>query len=119
MKREIKFRAWSEVQKVMFYTDKHLTVWAGGAEISVNTNAGKLNGPFIGMQFTGLRDRNGKEIYEGDIVVSDRFPTHDQFESTVLDIRYLNSWMFGSSMNFNEVIGNIYENPELLKTNVK
>jgi len=67
--RQIKFRAWSELHKTMYYTNKEQTVWAGGLGFSVNTDEKQITNVTIGMQFTGLKDKNRKDIYEGDIVL--------------------------------------------------
>jgi uncharacterized phage protein (TIGR01671 family) len=87
------------------------------------------------MQFTGLLDKNGKEIYEGDILTADFYPYMDEGVRNYLSIveweapgfmgfkHLVNSTKRGISDGIGEyleeteqfeVIGNIYENPELL-----
>jgi hypothetical protein len=106
MTREIKFRAWDAGRKE----------WNKGLAIG-------LNGDVIGwsdggvnitlQQFTGLRDRKGIEIYEGDIVDSTELWHR---EPVVYAVKYLDgAFTVPIPSEDCEVIGNIYENPELLK----
>lgn len=67
-------------------------------------------------QYTGLKDKNGKEIYEGDIVLrgSDNSPEVVEFDDDI-DTDGVYGRCSGWAFDGWEVIGNIYENPELLK----
>ncbi|KKL84776.1 hypothetical protein LCGC14_1961420, partial [marine sediment metagenome] len=72
---------------------------------------------FILMQFTGLKDKNGKEIFEGDIL---KYENRNYEVSWMEDDGGFFAWLYGYSIQgglflWTEVIGNIYENPELLK----
>ena len=79
------------------------------------------------MQYTGLKDKNGKEIYEGDVVILDHWKSQDIFDYSKpfsvtwqdgqIDFRQGLYHNFIGSMNGKidlRIIGNIYENPELL-----
>ena len=75
---------------------------------------------FILMQFTGLHDKNGKEIYEGDIVQIYKHMSSEKSEVTQVVWDEENCEYKGIYPNIavweqHEVIGNIYENPELLE----
>ena len=115
MSREIKFRAWDTVNNRWFRTELE---WKGFSIFGELMYSGLPNMdmlPHIELQqFTGLKDKNGKEVYEGDIVTLQ--------QSYVKPIAvYWNEEMTGyypllSERGHNlEVIGNIHENPELLK----
>ena len=65
-------------------------------------------------QFTGLTDKNGKRIFENDIVLCNRYDD-ENYQVVISDIRNLPREMFGSNLNWREVIGSIFDNPELLE----
>lgn len=67
------------------------------------------------LQFTGLLDKNGKEIYEGDICKNGGGKTIIEWDNEVAGFDFTNSEGAVLSGDLFEVIGNVYENPELLK----
>lgn len=85
----------------------------------------KEGGNIVLMQYTGLNDKNGKEIYEGDILeYEDKGNITDDFIEPVewIDDKHNVGWGTESSANvwadvarLSKIIGNIYENPELLE----
>lgn len=131
--REIKFRAWDKHEKEMSYSVNvysesdgemwwsadHINPETGDTICSFDGKAGVL------MQFTGLKDRNGKEIYEGDIwngkeVKFGSFYAY--LENGLGGGYYVTGFYITNNDGIEEpvesggkVIGNIYENPELLK----
>jgi uncharacterized phage protein (TIGR01671 family) len=108
--REIKFRVWEDyrLKEIDFY-------WFEGRGYREMEDVPR---DCILMQYTGLKDKNGKEIYEGDIYV-EFFGKNASRPCVVCEIS-VSSWILeenkcNSPMSSVEVIGNIYENPELIK----
>jgi len=123
MSREIKFRAWDNHHKIMICqretdrVDKCLTYF----ETNIKVNL---------MQYTGLKDKNGVEIYEGDVLggvngsINGTAWKIDLFAVEYNICKGFNLHMFMwddegnlkmDSTHYCEVIGNIHENPELLE----
>jgi uncharacterized phage protein (TIGR01671 family) len=136
MKREIKFRFWSGLK--MFYTfeevmeclKQQLAFNQSIVGTLVYDHTGEHGASF--MQYTDLKDKNGKEIYEGDILHCHEYDSSDcghritqTFKNAVVGFSDGNYYYYpkGNMQQAHqllmyayqpEVIGNIYENPELL-----
>lgn len=125
MTREIKFRAWNKKNSKMVYQTQYAFLFTkNGITVDKYNSYNDYDGlmaidePTI-MQFTGLLDKNGKEIYEGDIVKDWQHGGNSKVEWIRTSWQLVsprNRWgAYCSRLNVLEVIGNIYENPELLK----
>src|SRR5690606_31224652 len=142
MNREIRFRIWDTVLKTMMpdfdnWIDFHGNYWTTPDERWDTKNTEIVRGHnYILMQFTGLTDKNGKEIYEGDIVNFHSFlfagysdagspdGPDEVFEDMIGPVTFYEG-SFGVDIGFGhvplsahddiEVIGDIYRNPELIK----
>jgi hypothetical protein len=88
------------------------------------TKVTHLNNPdtdnLVVMQYTDLKDKNGKEIYEGDVYEMSGFPNDEgQMQMEKHEVKwpeFLIDWYSPKDKQLDiEIIGNIYENPELLK----
>ena len=113
--REIKFRAWDKRQRKMIGGCCNLLMGMDGCLFwnfgrSCNVLGGQKFTDYILMQYTGLKNKNGKEICEGDIL-KDKYGVHILY-SLQEYIRKRHNWLEDDNY---EIIGNIYENPELLK----
>lgn len=117
MNREIKFRAWDKENKIMidhFYLFDD--IFTSNGQLAMYSR----KEDWVVMQYTGLKDKNGKEIYKGDIVRSIEVigdELGDYTEELKQEV-FFNGCAFypvctAPSENW-EVIGNIYENSNLL-----
>ena len=148
--RTIKFRAWDKECEVMVYSDKHnhkdydcdywfdinnenvYCMWSEDYDDIcgfTETRSGELDNI---MQYTGLKDKNGKEIYEGDIFKYDEVRDDDGYildSEEYVKVEWVEELGGFHIVNVNDepyctvaealeddlyVIGNIYENPELM-----
>lgn len=115
-KRIIKFRYWNTVNKIMILNPQ-MPYKEGWTIEQLFSERG-----WVWLQFTGLLDKNGKEIYEGDIVrISDDFIEIMEWVGDgdwMGEKQPLVGFVHHQSIYKKpiEVIGNIYENPELVKT---
>jgi uncharacterized phage protein (TIGR01671 family) len=142
MNRELKFNVWDKLNQRFcpIHVDAYKITWHGDFwSISCSELYDKTCFPFSRLdsdrfvicQYTGLKDKNGKEIYDNDIIfyhaIQERFEdiqtgivTWDQeMSSWVMQIKdgppgsfY---FLYKSLPNDYKIIGNIFENPELLK----
>ena len=103
--REIKFRVWDKEEKKML-NDSRAT-W-----ILHTRNHVPYSDRYVLMQYTGLKDKGGKEIYEGDIV-KDNFGHWDKQPVEMTPLFWHEFIEYGLENASLEIIGNIYENPEL------
>lgn len=134
--REIKFRAWDKINKDMFNVE---SINFQERRVYKDTVSYRNFKDIDLMQYTGLKDRNNKEIYEGDIIkfkdcnidgtkefynigVIEREGKRDElaisqliFEKSYFTENYID--FINETFELSEVIGNIYESQELMEDN--
>ncbi len=137
MTRPIKFRAWHNLTRVMIDW-RMLMILMNGKDVVLieglndytkrdgssngeiwstylsNVNPFSLDGIQL-MQFTGLTDKNGKEIFEGDVVEWSVAYMFGEGEKCRAVMEWKGQLLVPHINPTSEVIGNIYENPELIK----
>ena len=117
-----KFRAWdkrhNEIVSVHEINFKNDTLTTESIDNGISKDVQML--VFILMQSTGLKDKNGVEIFEGDIGWDDHLEVHGQviFENGAFKYEWdnISEDLFEVTDDI-EIVGNIYENPELLEGN--
>ena len=123
--RDIKFRVWNTETNKMITNVKEMGVFALQSIYSIDEFLViPTNEKYPLMQYTGLKDKNGVEIYEGDIVKTTSNKLAGKWKHKIYKIEFkeiiclAGAKYMGFDFQFNvdevEVIGNIYENKELL-----
>ena len=118
MNREIKFNAWNKETKTMHYDILHPDNWSFSF---LNREV------FDWLEFTGLKDKKGVEIYEGDVVGENEFTGFVKYLGCSFMIEWIGVDVYSDLLGWYDykkgiiskeddykILGNIYENPELL-----
>ena len=125
--REIKFRAWDGIEMLDIY---QIQTRASGIAVYYlkggffnGRRLTKIDNPLL-MQYTGLKDKNGNDVYEGDLLHNDDpeygvgvIEFSSKYNGWILNDNYDETGADDLTVILNndyKIIGNIYENPELL-----
>jgi uncharacterized phage protein (TIGR01671 family) len=138
MQTQLKFRVWDKLEKRFIYPDKgyqgHYVLDLNGRFQNLQNGSG--GDEYVVQQFTGFKDKNGKDIYDGDIIsvgfycageygvvkfgeyCGKDYYSNDGcgwFVDHGFDVHaFVKNWAYESS-----VVGNIFEHPELLEASLK
>jgi uncharacterized phage protein (TIGR01671 family) len=130
MNREIKFRAWIPQEKKVLSWEALQDYYGGDdAYYCLFESLFTENSDWKVMQFTGLKDKNGKEIYESDLLlIPEGYGGDFRYKECVAEIKYDEGCFYAHNLSHKdgivmqdfqwnelEVIGNIYENGDLIK----
>ena len=130
--REIKFRVWDIPEKEYLKREKvvvgnsqkresYIYIWRSSVDSSSNTLEWMMDDPecYIVEQYTGLHDKSGREIYEGDLILIGAVFTQIKYrnETAAFELMQKHGPIVLSNKYSGEyeIIGNIHENPEILK----
>ncbi len=113
--RSLKFRSWDVENKC----------WMSEFNVAANLHnqmrgvlSPEVAAKYPLMQYTGLKDKNGQEIYEGDFIKTEYCTSEVKFDTGcfwAVDVVTAGYGPLSCQNSVCEIIGNIYENPELLK----
>lgn len=135
--REIKFRYWNKVEGVFYQQTDGFEDWSSGQVLSLDFSARTITteeedfegdvvsdkplNDFDMQMFTGIKDESDKEIFDGDIIKDDEGTTYsvgwdDYGQWYAYDVTNNGNWSMslGELNKACQVVGNIYQNPELL-----
>jgi hypothetical protein len=109
--REIKFRAWDTLNKRFCENRSFIsltgTSYDGPGFATIISMVAGVVMPL--MQYTGLKDKNGEEIYEGDIVYLSGYGNY------IVEWPFIQLFESSWEDDIGDIIGNVYEDPELIK----
>jgi len=116
---EIKFRAWDKIEKKWINNVLYSSEWQQFCYVQNNSFIWQDKNNFNIVEYTGLKDKNRKEIFEKDIIILNKlddrkFVVIENYLDWYGSHEYCLHCEIGNIEDDIEIIGNIYENPELL-----
>lgn len=130
MSKSIKFRVWDVKNQSFIHEEdakhKRLAISFDGRIYHGGWDSVLPENDYVINQWSGIKDKHGREIYEGDIVSFQHFSGEDSPKTTIEEVYFSEGmFLFGRGLEFAmndvnfgdetlDILGNIYENPELL-----